>query len=392
MDNVNKDDPRSVIQLGQGDPSVFSCFRPDSAVEAAVKDSLESGIYNSYAQSLGILPARRAVAEYLNNGLPYKLTSDDVFLTVGCTQAIEVAITSLARPGANILMPRPGYPDYESFASQRFVQIRHYDLVLAEKGWDIDLEAVEAMADENTVAIVIINPGNPCGNVFSYDRLLNIAEIARKLSILVIADEVYGHLTFGPNKFVAMGTFGSIVPVITLGSLSKRWMVPGWRLGWLVTTDPNHILTHSGIIETIKNCVNISADPATLIQGAMPQILKNTNTEFNVKGIKLMKKVADFCYDKFQDIYGVSCPHRAEGAMSIMIKLNLSKFEAIEDDMDFCLKLSEEESVILIPGVAMGLKNWVRVNFAIDPCTMEVGLERIKAFCERHACQDDDDY
>ncbi|CAN1243268.1 Probable aminotransferase TAT2 [Linum perenne] len=227
MDNVNKDDPRSVIQLGQGDPSVFSCFRPDSAVEAAVKDSLESGIYNSYAQSLGILPARRAVAEYLNNGLPYKLTSDDVFLTVGCTQAIEVAITSLARPGANILMPRPGYPDYESFASQRFVQIRHYDLVLAEKGWDIDLEAVEAMADENTVAI--------------------IAEIARKLSILVIADEVYGHLTFGPNKFVAMGTFGSIVPVITLGSLSKRWMVPGWRLGWLVTTDPNHILTHSGV-------------------------------------------------------------------------------------------------------------------------------------------------
>ncbi|CAN0915591.1 Probable aminotransferase TAT2 [Linum grandiflorum] len=360
VDNLNKNDLRSVIQLGQGDPSVFSCFRPDYAVEVAVKKSLESANYNCYAESVGLLSARRAVAEYLNNELPYKLTANDVFMTVGCTQAIEVAITALARPGANILLPRPGYPDYEAFAAQKLLQVRHYDL-LPDKGWDIDLEAVEAIADENTVAIAVINPGNPCGNVFSYDRLLQIAETARNLGILVIADEVYGHLTFGDKEFIPMGIFGSIVPVLTLGSLSKRWLVPGWRLGWLVATDPNRILLHSGIVDTIKDCVNISADPATLIQ------------------------VADFCYDKFQDMHGISCPHKAEGAMFIMIKLNLSEFETIEDDMDFCLKLSEEESVILIPGMAVGLKSWIRVNFATDISTMKVALERIKTFCERHA-------
>ncbi|CAN0915598.1 Nicotianamine aminotransferase 1 [Linum grandiflorum] len=383
VDNLNKNDLRSVIQLGQGDPSVFSCFRPDYAVEVAVKKSLESANYNCYAESVGLLSARRAVAEYLNNELPYKLTANDVFMTVGCTQAIEVAITALARPGANILLPRPGYPDYEAFAAQKLLQVRHYDL-LPDKGWDIDLEAVEAIADENTVAIAVINPGNPCGNVFSYDRLLQIAETARNLGILVIADEVYGHLTFGDKEFIPMGIFGSIVPVLTLGSLSKRWLVPGWRLGWLVATDPNRILLHSGIVDTIKDCVNISADPATLIQGAMPQILKNSNNDFYLETNKLMKKVADLCYDKFQDIRGISCPHRAEGAMFIMIKLNLSEFEAIKDDMDFCLNLSEEESVILIPGMAVGLKNWARLNFATDLSTMKVALQRIKAFCERH--------
>ncbi|CAN0915596.1 Nicotianamine aminotransferase 1 [Linum grandiflorum] len=291
-------------------------------------------------------------------------------MTVGCTQAIEVAITALARPGANILLPRPGYPDYEAFAAQKLLQVRHYDL-LPDKGWDIDLEAVEAIADENTVAI--------------------IAETARNLGILVIADEVYGHLTFGDKEFIPMGIFGSIVPVLTLGSLSKRWLVPGWRLGWLVATDPNRILLHSGIVDTIKDCVNISADPATLIQGAMPQILKNSNNDFYLETNKLMKKVADLCYDKFQDIRGISCPHRAEGAIYtsfafslLQIKLNLSEFEAIKDDMDFCLNLSEEESVILIPGMAVGLKNWARLNFATDLSTMKVALQRIKAFCERH--------
>ncbi|CAN0915590.1 Nicotianamine aminotransferase 1 [Linum grandiflorum] len=364
VDNLNKNDLRSVIQLGQGDPSVFSCFRPDYAVEVAVKKSLESANYNCYAESVGLLSARRAVAEYLNNELPYKLTANDVFMTVGCTQAIEVAITALARPGANILLPRPGYPDYEAFAAQKLLQVRHYDL-LPDKGWDIDLEAVEAIADENTVAIV--------------------AETARNLGILVIADEVYGHLTFGDKEFIPMGIFGSIVPVLTLGSLSKRWLVPGWRLGWLVATDPNRILLHSGILDTIKDCINISADPATLIQGAIPQILKNSDSDFYVEINELMKKVADFCYDKFQDMHGISCPHKAEGAMFIMIKLNLSEFETIEDDMDFCLKLSEEESVILIPGMAVGLKSWIRVNFATDISTMKVALERIKTFCERHA-------
>ncbi|XP_056694097.1 nicotianamine aminotransferase 1-like isoform X2 [Spinacia oleracea] len=93
-----------------------------------------------------------------------------------------------------------------------------------------------------------------------------MAETAKKLGILVIADEVYEHLTFRNNPFVPMGVFGHIVPVLTLGSISKRWIVPGWRVGWLVTNDTQGILQESGLVESITSFLNISSDQATFIQ------------------------------------------------------------------------------------------------------------------------------
>ncbi|KAG6416889.1 hypothetical protein SASPL_124330 [Salvia splendens] len=272
-----------------------------------------------------------AVAEYLSKDFPYNVASDDVFLTNGCTQALEAALTALARPGANILLPRPGYPDYEARAAFAGLEVRHFDLV-PENDWEVDLAAVEALGDENTVAIVIINPGNPCGNVFKYEHLKKIAETARKMGILVIADEVYCHLTFGSNPFTPMGVFASIVPIITLGSLSKKWIVPGWRIGWLA---------------------------------ALPEIPLKTPSEFYDKIVNLFRDSADKCYKLTNEIPGISCPIKPQGCMFLMIKLDLSKVEAITDDFDFCCKLAKEESVVLVPGVGLGLKNWMRVTFAV---------------------------
>ncbi len=138
----------------------------------------------------------RAIAEYLSRDLTYQLSADDVYLTISCSQAIEVIVSVLARPGANILLPKPGYPFYEARAAFSRLQVRRYDL-LSDKDWEIDLESVEALADDNTVAMVIISPGNPCGNVFTYQHLKKVAETARKLGILVISEEVYHHITFG---------------------------------------------------------------------------------------------------------------------------------------------------------------------------------------------------
>jgi tyrosine aminotransferase len=96
-----------------------------------------------------------------------------VYLTVGCTQAIEIVVSVLARPGANILLPRPGYPQYEARVGCSSLEARHFDL-LPERGWEVDLDSVEALADENTVAMVIINPSNPCGNVFTAQHLKKV--------------------------------------------------------------------------------------------------------------------------------------------------------------------------------------------------------------------------
>ncbi|GKC65077.1 probable aminotransferase TAT2 [Tanacetum coccineum] len=263
--NLDDNNKKRLISLGMGDPTAFSCFTTTNVAENAVVDALNSQKFNGYSPTVGLLQTRRAIGEYLSLNLPYKLSPDDVFVTAGCTQAIEIAISILATPNANILVPRPGFPIYELCAAFRNVEIRHFDL-LPENGWEVDLDAVDALADQNTVAIVIINPGNPCGNVYSYQHLKKIAETAKKHKIVVIADEVYGHLAFGANPFVPMGVFGSMVPVLTLGSLSKRWIVPGWRLGWFVTTDPNGIFKNAKTVERLKKYFDICGGPATFIQ------------------------------------------------------------------------------------------------------------------------------
>ncbi|KAA8524331.1 hypothetical protein F0562_010754 [Nyssa sinensis] len=301
MGNLNEADHRPIIPLGHGDPSVFPCFRITTIAEDAIVDAIRSAEFNCYAPTVGILPAR--------------------------SQAIEVVLTVLARPGSNILVPRPGYPFYEARALFSHLEVRHYDL-LPEKGWEVDLDGLEALADDKTVAMVIVNPGNPCGNVFTFDHLKKI-----------------------------------------VGSL--------------------------------KSYLNITADPATFTQGALPQILEKTTEEFFSRTINIIRGAADICYDRLKEIPCIACPHKPEGSMFVMVKLNLSLLEGIHDDMEFCMKLAKEESVVVLPGsklaqlalkviiflsgTAVGLKNWLRITFAVAPSSLEDGLGRIKSFSLRHA-------
>ncbi|KAF3444079.1 hypothetical protein FNV43_RR13769 [Rhamnella rubrinervis] len=382
--NIDGNTNRPMISLAIGDPTGFKSYRTTSTAVDAVVDSVRSFDFNSYSPTVGVLPARRAIAQYLSQDLPHQLSPDDVYLTAGCTHAIEVVVSVLGRPGANILVPKPCYQQYEARAAFNHLEVRHYNLI-PEKGWEVDVDGVEALADDNTAAIVIINPGNPCGNVFKYQHMKKIAETARKLGIFVISDEVYGHLVFGSNPFVAMGEFASIVPVLTLGSISKRWIVPGWRLGWIVKNDPSNIFNKTGIAESIKNYLDISSDPATIIQGAIPQILEKTNKDFFSNIIKMMKEAAEMLYERIKAIPGLTLPHRPQGSMAVMVKLELALLENISSDLDFCLKLAKEECLIILPGVAVGLNNWVRITFAVELPTFEDGLGRLEAFCQRHA-------
>ncbi|KAL2944415.1 putative aminotransferase TAT2 [Bienertia sinuspersici] len=388
MSQIDDDNQRAVISLGMGDPTAYSCFTTSHVAEEAVAHTLSSAKFNGYAPTQGLPQTRMAIADYLSHDLPYKLTMDDVFVTSGCTNAIDIALCILARPNANILVPRPGFPIYQLCATFRHIEIRQFNLV-PTKGWEVDLDSVQALADENTVAIVVINPGNPCGNVYSYQHLLRIAEIAKKLGIVVIADEVYGHLAFGKNPFVPMGTFGSIAPVLTLGSLSKRWLVPGWRLGWLAVTDPTCIFKQPKVMERLKKFFDIYGGPPTFVQAAVPQILEKTDNVFFDKNINILKQTSESCFEGINKIPCLSCPQKPEGSMAVMVKLNLSILKDINDDIDFCFKLAKEESVVILPGVAVGMKDWLRITFAVEPASLEEAIRRINSFCHRHAYQPD---
>ncbi|TVU24788.1 hypothetical protein EJB05_27245, partial [Eragrostis curvula] len=344
-----EDGARPVVTMAQGDPSAFP-----------------------------------SIAEYLSRDLQYELSADDVFLTSGCAQAIEIVCSALARPGTNILLPRPGYRFYEARAVFSGMEARYFDL-LPGKDWEVDTESVQALADKNTIAMVIVNPGNPCGNVYSYEHLAKVAETARKLGIFVIADEVYAHMTFGDKKFVPMGMFGSVAPVLTLGSISKRWFVPGWRLGWIVINDPNGVFQRTKVTDSLKSYYEISTDPSTFVQGAIPQLLENTKQEFFNKTIDILREAADMCWEKLKDINCITCPSKPKGSMFVMVKLDLSCLQDIKDDMDFCCRLAKEESVVILPGCAVGYKNWLRITIATAPSSFQDGLDRLKTFCLRYS-------
>uniref|UniRef100_A0A0D6R368 Aminotransferase class I/classII large domain-containing protein n=1 Tax=Araucaria cunninghamii TaxID=56994 RepID=A0A0D6R368_ARACU len=375
---------KNLIPLGQGDASAFACFRAPLSLEDALVDSTRSCKFNGYAHSYGVPETRSAVAEYVSIGLPYKLSHSDVYLTVGCSQAIHLCLTVLATKGSNILLPRPGFPVYETECGYNGIEIRFYDLI-PEKNWEVDLDHVEALADDKTVAMVVINPSNPCGAVFSYEHLSKIAKTAERLKFPIVSDEVYAHMVFGQNKFFPMAIFASVTPVITLGGISKRWLIPGWRFGWIATCDPHGILKKEKVQEGLEMLMNVTPGPPTVIQGAVPSVLRDTSQEFHDEILHLLETAADICYNRIKKIKSLCCYSRPQGSMFIMVKINISTFKDIKDDMEFASTLVNEESVIVLPGSTLGMKNWIRILFAAPSSLLEDAWGRIESFCQRHA-------
>lgn len=372
-----------VIPLGQGDPSIFHFLKPPDSAELALINAIRSKKYNGYTHSAGSEDCRRAVAEYHSKGQATRLTVDDVIITVGCSQAIEFCIAALATPGSNILLPRPGFPLYETFCSYMGIKVRYYDL-LPERNWEIDLDMLEVLADRNTVAMIVCNPSNPCGAAYSIDHLSKVVERAEHLRIPIIADEIYGHIVFEEQAFFPVASLTVKVPVLTVGGLSKRWMVPGWRLGWILISDPYGILAKGRVVEALMKLAQMTVNTSTIVQAAVPSILQNTPIEFFEKSLLLLQEGANLCCKRIRSIPGLECPSKPQGAMFIMVRIIMSMFIDLHDDVAFASALATEESVIVLPGTAFGTPSWMRLIFAAPLALLDEAWDRIEAFCERH--------
>ena len=215
----NPDKP--MISLSIGDPTVFGNLKPDPSVVDAVRDSLDSGKNNGYGPSTGFPAAREAVAEHVAVPGASDLTADDVILCSGCSCALDLCITSLADPGQNILVPRPGFPLYGTLAHGLGIKTKEYDL-LAENNWECDLDHMESLIDGDTAAILINNPSNPCGTVFSRPHLLKIVALAERHCLPIIADEIYDHFVFPGHEYIPVASLTTSVPVLSCGGLGRR--------------------------------------------------------------------------------------------------------------------------------------------------------------------------
>jgi len=219
---------RKVRYLNIGDPITFGFRTPPhlvDAVERAVRDG-----HNGYAPSVGIPAAREAVAaECVQRGMP--LSPDRVVITSGTSEGIELALTALAESGDEVLIPTPTYPLYTAVLAKIGARAVFYRAD-PERGWQPDLDHLRGLVTPRTKALVVIDPNNPTGATYPEETRRALLEIADDNNIPLLADEVYADLAFdGP--VAAFARQNPDAPVITFSSLSKAYLAPGWRSGWM---------------------------------------------------------------------------------------------------------------------------------------------------------------
>ncbi|PBC31923.1 Tyrosine aminotransferase [Apis cerana cerana] len=326
---VEPNPAKSVISLSIGDPTTFGNLKPPKEVIEAVQQSLVSQLYNGYAPSTGYQIAKEAVAEYSSNEF-VKVDAKDVILCSGCSCALDLCITALARREQNILIPRPGFSIYRTLAEGLGINVKSYDL-RPELGWEIDLDDLESQIDESTAAIVINNPSNPCGSVFSKDHALDILDVAARYYVPIIADEIYEHMIRKALHCLSQRIIGS----------------------------------------------------NTLVQGALPAILKNTPQEFYDDVMKTLYNHSKLAYDYTIKIPGLK-PIMPNGAMYMMVYIDLPCFPEFNSDLEFVQRLLMEESVFCLPGQCFDYPSYMRLVITVPMEMLEEACQRIQEFCERH--------
>ncbi|WWC97693.1 tyrosine aminotransferase [Kwoniella sp. B9012] len=379
---------KTPINLGLGDPTHYPLHPPPPAAITAVAQAAIGGGANGYLNGVGSTEARQAVADYHERWDQVKYDISDIVLTHGVGQGLDLLFSVMIPPASveksNILLPRPGFAQYTALLANLDAEIRYYDCV-EDKDWEVDLEMIDQLCDDNTRAILINNPSNPCGSNYSRQALKDILVIAEKHKVPIIADEIYGHMTWSA-PFTPLASLSNTVPIITLSGLSKRFLVPGWRFGWLCLHDP------LGIASSIKNGMqcwgNRFMGPNSLIQAALPTILA-TEPEWYDEVINKIEALAKIVYQGVSDAPGLStnCP---SGAMYSFVKIDLAAFPMIKDDVAFATALYNEQAVFVLPGLCFGMPGYFRIVLGTPSGVMTEVIERIHQFCNKHSVIDQD--
>src|SRR5271154_5943988 len=216
-----------ILPLNIGDPLNFDFHTPAHMIEA-VYQAMRNG-KNGYSPSSGIKQALEAIrGEAARKGI---IRIQDVFVTSGVSETVDICLTALLNPGENLLTPWPDYPLYSAVLAKIDIGLNPYYLK-EENGWQPDFDDIKRKITPRTRGIVLINPNNPTGSVCSRDMLEQIAELARRHNLVIFADEIYDKLILDDDECVSMASVAPDVPVVTFGGLSKNYLAPGWRIGW----------------------------------------------------------------------------------------------------------------------------------------------------------------
>lgn len=365
---------KRILYCNVGDPLKFDFKTPPHLIEA-VEKAMRDG-KNGYAPSPGIPQARAAVARQLVAEGLTRVTPDDVVITAGASEAIDLTLTSLLEPGDEVLLPSPGYPLYNAIAARLSAKVLSYQLD-ESRGWAIDTDELERLVTKRTRAVVICNPNNPTGALLTKDNLLAVLDFARRHGLAVLSDEIYDKLLF-EGAHTPTGTLADDVPIITFNGLSKAYLACGWRVGWLSFANPEATREVAAAIRRLADARLCGPAP---VQYAVEPALTGSQAHIPEMMAKLRAR-RDLVVKAIGEIGGVSVV-TPKAAFYAMPRLELP---GLTSDEDFVLRLVRETGVLFVHGEGFGQTpgtHHFRVVYLPDEATLADAFARLGDFVRR---------
>jgi alanine-synthesizing transaminase len=331
---------KEMLYLNIGDPNLYDFVPPKHLVDATYQAMLKN--LNGYAPSSGIGEAVKAIeSEAERKGIS---NVHDIFVTTGASEAIDICLTALVNDGENVLTPTPGYPLYTAIASK--LQMMENPYYLDESnGWLPDIEDIKSKINDKTKAIVLINPNNPTGSLYTRENLQQIVDLALEHNLVIFADEIYDKLLFDGKKHISIASLNKDVSCITFGGLSKNYMVPGFRIGWGIVSGRKEVL--SDFIEAVNKILRARLSANHPEQYGIKPSLEG-NHDHLTEAMKKLTRRRDLTVEMLNAIPGISCV-KPEGAFYAFPKLEMK-----QPDAHFVGELIRETGVVIVPGSGFG--------------------------------------
>jgi len=366
----------TILKLNTGNPAVFGFDAPFQIVRDMIEAVPQA---HGYSDSRGIISARRAVVyRYEQDPTFPPFGPDDVYLGNGVSELITMVMQALLDEGDEVLIPAPDYPLWTAMTSLGGGTPVHY-LADEQNGWQPDLEDIRARVTPRTKAIVVINPNNPTGAVYSREVLEGIADIAREHSLLVLSDEIYDRILFDGVRHIPMASVAPDLLVLTFNGLSKTYRVAGYRSGWLVITGPKD---HArGFIEGITLLASTRLCPNVPAQHAVQAALSGVQSiDALIAPAGRLHEQRDAAWEALEAIPGVSCV-KPEGALYAFPRLDPDVYE-IRDDAKLVYDFLVAEHVLLVQGTGF---NWptpdhLRIVTLPEARVLSEAIERLGNF------------
>lgn len=364
---------RTVRYLNIGDPIPFGFHTPPHLIEA-VERAMRDG-HNGYTPSVGVTPAREAVAaEYEQRGMP--VGPDRVILTAGTSEGIELALGALADAGDDVLVPTPTYPLYTAVLAKLGANAVFYKTDPAN-AWQPDVQDIASRITPRTRALVLIDPNNPTGALYPESTRRELIALADRTGIPILADEVYGDLGFdGPSPL--LGSLAPDAPILSFSSLSKAYLAPGWRAGWLAVGRSERL---NDVLAAIKKLADGRLCSTGPMQYAVHAALTGDRSHQRTFVRELATR-ASLTVDRLNAIPGIRCV-APRAAFYAMPKVDLPP--GVTDE-EYVLALLRETGILCVYGSGFGLpadQGFFRVVFLAQPDVLSAIYDDIASFTTR---------